>query len=35
MVEKYKIDESLPVYLFFLDKEGSQFLRLNNEVKKD
>ena len=34
MVEKYKIDESLPVFVF-LDKEGNEFLRLNGEVEKD
>ncbi len=34
MVEKYKIDESLPVFIF-LDKEGHEFLRLNGEVEKD
>lgn len=34
MVEKYRIDESLPVFIF-LDKEGNEFLRLNGEVEKD
>lgn len=34
MVEKYKIDESLPVFVF-LDKEENEFLRLNGEVSKD
>lgn len=34
MVEKYKIDESLPVFIF-LDKEGNEFLRLNGEIEKD
>ena len=34
MVEKYKIDESLPAFIF-LDKEGNEFLRLNGEVEKD
>jgi len=34
MVEKYKIDESLPTFIF-LDKEGNEFLRLNGEVEKD
>lgn len=34
MVKKYKIDESLPVFIF-LDKEENEFLRLNGEVEKD
>jgi len=34
MVKKYKIDESLPVFIF-LDKEGNEFLRLNGEVPKE
>jgi thioredoxin-related protein len=34
MVKKYKIDESLPAFIF-LDKEGNEFLRLNGEVPKD
>jgi thiol-disulfide isomerase/thioredoxin len=34
MVKKYKIDESLPAFIF-LDKEGNEFLRLNGEVEKD
>jgi thioredoxin-related protein len=34
MVEKYKIDQNLPVFVF-LDKEGNEFLRLNGEIEKE
>ena len=34
MVEKYKIDETLPAFVF-LDKDNNEFLRLNGEVEKD
>ena len=34
MVEKYEIDHKLPVFVF-LDKEGSEILRLTGEVDKD
>lgn len=34
MVEKYKIDKVLPVFVF-LDKEGVEFLRLNGEIEKE
>ena len=34
MVEKYKIDKNLPVFIF-LDKNDNEFLRLNGEVEKD
>lgn len=34
MVEKYKIDESLPVFIF-LDKNENEFLRLKGEVSKE
>ena len=32
-VEKYKIDKTLPTFVF-LDKEGTEFLRLSGEVEK-
>lgn len=34
MVEKYKIDKTLPTFVF-LDKNGNEFLRLNGEIEKD
>jgi thiol-disulfide isomerase/thioredoxin len=34
MVEKYKVDESLPVFIF-LDNEENEFLRLNGEISKE
>jgi thiol-disulfide isomerase/thioredoxin len=34
MVEKYKIDRTLPTFVF-LDKNGSEFLRINGEVEKN
>ncbi len=34
MVEKYKIDKVLPVFVF-LDKEEKEILRLNGEVDED
>lgn len=34
MVEKYKIDHTLPVFVF-LDKSGDEILRLTGEVDKD
>lgn len=34
MVKKYKIDQSLPTFIF-LDKEDNEFLRLNGEIEKD
>ena len=34
MVKKYKIDESLPTFIF-LDKEDNELLRLNGEIEKD
>jgi thiol-disulfide isomerase/thioredoxin len=34
MVEKYKIDKTLPTFVF-LDKNDNEFLRLNGEVEKD
>lgn len=34
MVEKYKIDETLPTFVF-LDKNGKEFLRLKGEIKKE
>lgn len=34
MVEKYKIDETLPAFVF-LDKDNNEFLRLSGEVEKD
>ncbi len=34
IIKKYKIDESLPVFVF-LDKKENEFLRLNGEVSKD
>ncbi len=34
MVEKYKIDENLPVFVF-LDKDNQEFLRLQGEQSKD
>jgi len=33
MVEKYKIDQNLPTFIF-LDKDEKEFLRLNGEVSK-
>ncbi len=33
-VEKYKIDNVLPTFVF-LDKAGNEFLRLNGEVDKE
>ena len=33
MVEKYKIDETLPTFVF-LDNRGNEFLRLNGEIDK-
>ncbi|MDD2354202.1 MAG: thioredoxin family protein [Patescibacteria group bacterium] len=33
VVEKYKIDEVLPTFVF-LDKKGKEFLRLQGEVQK-
>lgn len=34
MVAKYKIDESLPTFVF-LDKDGKEFLRLTGEISKE
>jgi len=34
MVEKYKIDDVLPTFVF-LDKDGQEFLRMSGEVGKD
>lgn len=34
MVEKYKIDKTLPTFVF-LDKNDNEFLRLNGEIEKD
>ncbi len=34
MVEKYKIDENLPAFVF-LDKKGEEFLRLQGEIEKE
>jgi len=34
VIEKYKIDNILPVFVF-LDKTGQEFLRLNGEISKD
>jgi thioredoxin-related protein len=34
MVEKYKIDKTLPTFVF-LDKNDNEFLRLNGEVEKN
>jgi thiol-disulfide isomerase/thioredoxin len=34
MVEKYKIDKTLPTFVF-LDKNDNEFLRLNGEVEKE
>lgn len=34
MVEKHKIDENLPTFVF-LNKVGNEFLRLQGEVEKD
>ena len=34
MVKKYKVEESLPVFIF-LDKKDNEFLRLNGEIEKD
>lgn len=33
MVDKYKIDNILPVFVF-LDKDEKEFLRLNGEIKE-
>ena len=33
-VEKYKIDKTLPTFVF-LDKNGVEFLRLNGEIEKE
>jgi len=33
-VEKYKIDQSLPIFVF-LDKEDNEFLRLSGEISKE
>ena len=33
-VEKYKIDETLPTFVF-LDKDNKEFLRLNGEIDKN
>jgi len=33
MVEKWKIDENLPVFIF-LDKEGKEIIRLSGEPSK-
>jgi len=34
MVEKYKIDDILPIFVF-LDKNRKEFLRLRGEVEKE
>lgn len=34
IVEKYKINDILPVFIF-LDKDDNEFLRLNGEVEKN
>lgn len=34
MVTKYKIDKSLPIFIF-LDKKGKEFLRLQGEISKE
>ncbi|MFA6325258.1 MAG: thioredoxin family protein [Candidatus Paceibacterota bacterium] len=34
MVEKYKIDKTLPTFVF-LDKNDNEFLRLNGEIEKE
>jgi thiol-disulfide isomerase/thioredoxin len=34
IVEKYKVGESLPVFIF-LDKDDNEFLRLKGEISKD
>lgn len=34
MVEKYKIDKTLPAFVF-LDKDEKELLRLNGEIDKD
>ncbi len=34
MVEKYEIKNVLPVFVF-LDKDGKEFLRLEDEVEKE
>jgi len=34
MVDKYKIDQNLPTFIF-LDKDRNEFMRLNGEVSKD
>lgn len=34
MVEKYKIDDKLPTFVF-LDKNNKEFLRLHGEISKD
>jgi len=33
-VEKYKIDKTLPTFVF-LDKNGDEFLRMSGEVEKE
>jgi len=34
MIEKYKIDTTLPTFIF-LDKNNQEFLRLNGEIDKE
>ncbi len=34
MVEKYKINKTLPIFVF-LDKENKEILRLNGEIDKN
>lgn len=34
MVEKYKITDNLPAFIF-LDKEGNEFMRLTGEIEKE
>lgn len=34
MVEKYKVDEKLPTFVF-LDKKGEEVLRLRGEVERE
>lgn len=34
VVEKYKINDSLPTFVF-IDEKGNEFLRLNGEIEKD
>lgn len=33
VVEKYKINDSLPTFVF-IDEKGNEFLRLNGEIEK-